>query len=132
MTVDLDGSSLSINKLVNVARNNEHVSVGKDAWKRIDDCRKMLQNKIDAHEIMQFDIESARGKNYTVKLRRWNGLIIKGKNGIVMHDKPFDVVKVEVFDNNGNPVNYKNMWLMVAGERKNLIEVRLAWSVSSG
>ena len=79
---------------------------------------------IDAHEIMQFDIESARGKNYTVKLRRWNGLIIKGKNGIVMHDKPFDVVKVEVFDNNGNPVNYKNMWLMVAGERKNLIEIK--------
>ena len=52
MAVNLDGDSLTINKLVNVARNNENVSVGKEAWKRIDDCRSMLQSKIDAHEIM--------------------------------------------------------------------------------
>ena len=52
MTVNLDGDSLTINKLANVARNNENVSVGKEAWKRIDDCRSMLQSKIDAHEIM--------------------------------------------------------------------------------
>ena len=39
MTVDLDGDSLTINKLVNVARNNENVSVSKEAWKRIDECR---------------------------------------------------------------------------------------------
>ena len=69
-------------------------------------------------------MQSARGKEYTVRLRRWNGLIVKGKNGISMHDKPFDVVKVEVFDRNGNPVNYKNMWLMVVGARKNLIEIK--------
>ena len=52
MAVNLDGSSLTIDKLVNVARNNEKVSVGKEAWKRINDCRNMLQSKIDAHEIM--------------------------------------------------------------------------------
>ena len=52
MAVNLDGDSLTINKLANVARNNENVSVGKEAWKRIDDCRSMLQSKIDAHEIM--------------------------------------------------------------------------------
>lgn len=76
------------------------------------------------HEVLEFDMQSARGKEYTVRLRRWNGLIVKGKNGISMHDKPFDVVKVEVFDRNGNPVNYKKMWLMVAGARKNLIEIK--------
>ena len=52
MAVNLDGNSLTINKLVNVARNNENISIGKEAWKRIDDCRNMLQSKIDAHEIM--------------------------------------------------------------------------------
>lgn len=79
---------------------------------------------VDPHEVLEFDMQSARGKDYTVRLRRWNGLILKGKNGISMHDKPFDVVKVEVFDSNGNPVNYKKMWLMVAGARKNLIEIK--------
>ena len=52
MTVVLDGDSLTINKLVNVARNNENVEVTKESWKRIDDCRDMLQDKIEAHETM--------------------------------------------------------------------------------
>lgn len=52
MTVVLDGDSLTINKLVSVARNNENVEVTKEAWKRIDDCRDMLQDKIEAHETM--------------------------------------------------------------------------------
>ena len=52
MTVALDGNSLTINKLVNVARDNENVEVTKESWKRIDDCRDMLQDKIEAHETM--------------------------------------------------------------------------------
>jgi len=52
MTVYLDGNSLTINKIVSVARNNENIKVTEEAWKRIEDCRKMLQSKIDAHEIM--------------------------------------------------------------------------------
>jgi histidine ammonia-lyase len=52
MTVSLDGDSLTINKLVSVARDNENVEVTKESWKRIDDCRDMLQDKIEAHETM--------------------------------------------------------------------------------
>ena len=52
MTVALDGNSLTINKLVNVARDHENVEVTKESWKRIDDCRDMLQDKIEAHETM--------------------------------------------------------------------------------
>ena len=52
MTVSLDGNSLTINKLVSVARNNENVQISNDSWKKVDDCRNMLQSKIDAHEIM--------------------------------------------------------------------------------
>ena len=52
MTVVLDGDSLTINKLVSVARDNENVEVTKESWKRIDDCRYMLQDKIEAHETM--------------------------------------------------------------------------------
>jgi histidine ammonia-lyase len=52
MTVSLDGKSLTINKLVNVARDNENIEVTKESWKRIEDCRTMLQSKIEAHETM--------------------------------------------------------------------------------
>ncbi len=52
MSIALDGKSLTIAKLVNVARNNQTLEVTKEAWGRIKDCRKMLQKKIDAHETM--------------------------------------------------------------------------------
>jgi histidine ammonia-lyase len=52
MTVIIDGSGLTIEKLVNVARHNEKVKLHPDALKRIKKCRGMLEKKIEAHEIM--------------------------------------------------------------------------------
>ncbi len=52
MPVELTGSDLNIHDIEAVARNRENVSVSKDAWQRIEKCRTMIQNKIDAHEVM--------------------------------------------------------------------------------
>ena len=52
MTVALDGESLTIDKLVDVARNKHQVEVTKEAWQRIESCRKMLEKKIEGHETM--------------------------------------------------------------------------------
>ena len=52
MTVTLNGKSLSIEKLVDVARNRQPVEVTNDAWTKIEKCREMLDKKIDAHETM--------------------------------------------------------------------------------
>lgn len=52
MSVVLDGSNLTIEKLVAIARHNEKVELHPDALKRIKICRAMLEEKIKAHEIM--------------------------------------------------------------------------------
>ena len=52
MTIVVDGSGLTIEKLVNIARFNEKVELHPDALKRIKECRAMLENKIVAKEIM--------------------------------------------------------------------------------
>jgi len=52
MTVQLNGSGLTIEKLVDIARNNEKVELTADAKSRINKCRDMLEKKITAHEIM--------------------------------------------------------------------------------
>ena len=52
MSVELNGSELSIDDVEAVSRNRENVSVSKDAGQRIETCRTMIQNKIDAHEVM--------------------------------------------------------------------------------
>lgn len=52
MTIVLDGKSLSIEKLVAVARNGEKVEIAPEAIERMKTCRAMLEKKITAHEIM--------------------------------------------------------------------------------
>ena len=52
MPIVLDGSNLSIGRLVGIARNNDAVELHPDALSRIVACRAMLDVKIEAHEIM--------------------------------------------------------------------------------
>jgi histidine ammonia-lyase len=52
MPILLDGSGLTIEKLVSIARNGEQVDLHPEALDRIKICRAMLEEKIQAHEIM--------------------------------------------------------------------------------
>ena len=52
MSVVLNGSGLTIEKLVAVARHNEKVELAPEALERIKKCRAMLERKIEAREIM--------------------------------------------------------------------------------
>ncbi|MEN8242746.1 MAG: aromatic amino acid lyase, partial [Chloroflexota bacterium] len=52
MSIILDGSGLTIEKLVAIARHGEQVELAPDALERIKICRAMLEEKIEAGEIM--------------------------------------------------------------------------------
>src|SRR5262245_36229339 len=52
MSISLDGSSLTIEKLVAIARDNEKVSLAPEALERIKICRAMLEEKLANKEIM--------------------------------------------------------------------------------
>lgn len=52
MTLIIKGAGLTIEDVVNVARNNEKVELHPDAFDRIVKCRSMLERKIEAGEIM--------------------------------------------------------------------------------
>jgi histidine ammonia-lyase len=52
MAIVLNGSGLTIEKLVRIARENEPVTLAPEAIERIKKCRAMLEQKIQAGEIM--------------------------------------------------------------------------------
>jgi len=52
MSIILDGSNLTVEKLVKIARLKEKVELSSEALQRIKICRAMLEEKIQAHEIM--------------------------------------------------------------------------------
>jgi len=52
MAIVLDGSGLTLEKLVKIARHGERVELAPAALERIKTCRAMLEEKLAAHEIM--------------------------------------------------------------------------------
>lgn len=52
MAITIDGSGLTIEKLVRIARYNEKVELSADSYARMKKCRAMLEKKIAAREIM--------------------------------------------------------------------------------
>ena len=52
MPISLNGSSLTIESLERIARHGEKVKLDRDALDRIRNCRAMLEEKIEAREIM--------------------------------------------------------------------------------
>jgi len=52
MTLIIKGAGLTIEDVVNVARNNKKVELHSEAVERIKTCRAMLERKIEAGEIM--------------------------------------------------------------------------------
>lgn len=52
MTIVLDGSGLTVDKVVRIARNGEQVELHPDALERIIVCRRMLEDKLKNREIM--------------------------------------------------------------------------------
>jgi histidine ammonia-lyase len=52
MTIVLDGSGLTVDKLVRIARGGEKVELAPASVERITVCREMLEEKIRAREIM--------------------------------------------------------------------------------
>ncbi len=52
MTVVLDGTNLTVDALVRIARHGERVELHPDSLEKIKACRAMLEEKIQAHEIM--------------------------------------------------------------------------------
>jgi histidine ammonia-lyase len=52
MTIVLDGTGLTLEKLVRIARYGEKVELAQEALERINVCRAMLEEKLQAREIM--------------------------------------------------------------------------------
>jgi histidine ammonia-lyase len=52
MTISLDGTGLSTEKLTRIARGGERVELQPEALERIKACRVMVEEKIKAHETM--------------------------------------------------------------------------------
>jgi hypothetical protein len=68
-----------------------------------------------------------KGRVYRVQLKGWRNLLMTGKQDLPMHQHPFTLIRVQVLDEQGNPVFQHTLWLMVIGERRNELSLVEAW-----
>lgn len=58
------------------------------------------------------------GKDWTIRLSRWNNLLTRGCRDDHMENHPFGVIRAQVFNSMGQLVFKKPLWLEVVGERR--------------
>ena len=68
-----------------------------------------------------------RGKSYRVQLQGWYNLRMRGNRGYPMHEHPFTLVRVVVFDEQSQPRYQRPLWLMVMGKRRAEVSLLEGW-----
>ena len=53
--------------------------------------------------------------DWRLNIERFDNLLVRGKKGLPMHDKPMSVFKVAVFDRSGQPLYKEPLWLVGVG-----------------
>ena len=73
----------------------------------------------------EFDWTMKNNRKCNINVRQWNNMILKGKRNKRMHDKPFNLVAIQLTDiQTGKPVFKNTLWVAVWGERRNEITLR--------
>ncbi|MGB0383716.1 MAG: transposase [Ardenticatenaceae bacterium] len=72
----------------------------------------------EADQVAETSFVSRRGKQYTVKMQAWENMLMKGKDGIAMHEIPFTLIRIRCLNSNGKSAFKKDLWLIVVGKRR--------------
>lgn len=79
---------------------------------------------LPADEQRQFCTRTRKNRKLTIRLWRWNEMMIRTKNGHDMKDKPFDLMAVRVTDaQTGEQVFGREMFIAITGKRKSELPI---------
>jgi len=59
-----------------------------------------------------------KGDQQTVKIQRWENILMRGKEQHHLSDYPMDVIKVEIYKSNGELLFNRALWLIICGQRR--------------
>ena len=61
---------------------------------------------------------SARGNRYRVEIQAWHNMLMRGQRAAPMHEHPFTLVCITRYDEAGQPLYKRPLWLLVLGDRR--------------
>jgi hypothetical protein len=66
---------------------------------------------------------SHKKTSYRVEIQAWDNLLMRGGKGSPMHQHPFTLVKIRWYNQQGEALFQKPLWLIVMGERRTEVSV---------
>lgn len=72
-------------------------------------------------------VTTRRGQVHQVRIRAWHDMLMRGKQGLPMHQHPFTLVCVQVTRPDGRPVYRRPLWLIIFGQRRREVAVWVAF-----
>ena len=84
---------------------------------------------IEAHEILEVKETTSKGRAVIVRIKMWKNMMIRTKNGVNMKDKPFNLLGVQVIDEQTGELLFKKpMFIAVFGQKKDDLSALMGYS----
>jgi hypothetical protein len=84
-------------------------------------------NHYQADEECHTTYRSHTGRTFSVRIKAWDNLLMRGKRDCPMHDCPLTLIRIDAFKPNGKPLYRRPLWLVVAGDRRDEITIIDIW-----
>jgi hypothetical protein len=78
-------------------------------------------------EVAQTTYTNHLGRTYKVQLECWHNLLMRGTYEYPMHQHPFTLIRARLFNEAGEQVFQRPLWLLVMGQRGKELSLSEAW-----
>jgi len=91
---------------------------GHPTWYGTPFCLKAPETWGAPDEVAETTFISQRNIPYRVEIQAWHHRLMRGKQGLPMHQHPFTLVQIRWYKPNGEVLYAKPLWLIVMGDRR--------------
>lgn len=80
-----------------------------------------------ADEETEVSYITPRGRSYRVQIQAWQDLLMRGTREYDMHQQPFTVLRCTVFNEKGEQVFQRPLWLLIMGTQREALSLIEIW-----
>lgn len=91
---------------------------GRPAWYGTPFYLKVADTWGEPDEVTETTFVSHKKISYRVEIQAWTNLLMRGGKNLPMHQHPFTLVKIRWYNQKGEALFQKPLWLVVMGDRR--------------
>lgn len=91
---------------------------GHPAWYGASFCLQVSETWGDPDQTAETTFVSHKKISYRVEIQAWSKLLMRGGKNLPMHQHPFTLVKIRLYNQKGEALFQKPLWLIVMGDRR--------------